>query len=169
VLVDGGVAAEPPPNIDLDAILAAVIGPAIERLSMQFATIDEYHDFWRAHPALNADWSDAVRATIDYDADGTPPAVHSRVSLDAVRRDAADTLTADTRLAIEHTHCPIDLLLAERGMLDQDLPVFIDALVDPVVERIGSRCAVRRVTGVNHYTVLLSERGAKEVATAVRG
>jgi pimeloyl-ACP methyl ester carboxylesterase len=169
VLVDGGIAAETPPGLDIDVVLSAVIGPAIERLSMEFASVDEYHAFWRAHPAFASDWTDPVKASIDYDIAGSAPHLRSCVSLDAVRLDAADTLRPDTRLAIERTACPIELLVAERGMLDQETPVFADELIDPVAERLGSRMRVRRISGVNHYTIGLSERGAKEIAAAVRG
>jgi pimeloyl-ACP methyl ester carboxylesterase len=169
VLVDGGIGTAPPPDFDIDAILQAVIGPAIERLSMTFPSVDEYRANWREHPALSADWTDVVQAAIDYEIAGEPPVLHSSVSREAVRLDAIDTLHPDTLLAIERTTCAIDLLVAERGMLDQETPVFVDAVVDNFRERLGSRMQVRRVTGVNHYTIALSERGAKEIATAVRG
>ena len=52
VLVDGGLAFPAPPGLDIDAALQAVIGPAMERLSLRFADLDAYVDFWAKHPAL---------------------------------------------------------------------------------------------------------------------
>ena len=51
-LVDGGVGFPAPDGTDIDAALQAVIGPAMQRLSMRFASSGAYLDFWRAHPAL---------------------------------------------------------------------------------------------------------------------
>ena len=52
VLVDGGVGFPAPAGTDIDAALQAVIGPAMQRLSMTFGSEQEYLDFWAAHPAL---------------------------------------------------------------------------------------------------------------------
>ena len=57
VLVDGGFAFPPPAEFDIDAALTAVIGPAMTRLSMRFASPEAYLDFWRVHPALGPELS----------------------------------------------------------------------------------------------------------------
>lgn len=67
VLVDGGA---PLPGGDVD--IEARLGPAIHRLSMRFASVEEYRDFWRGHPAFT-EWSPAIESYVDYDLTGTPP------------------------------------------------------------------------------------------------
>jgi len=52
VLVDGGLAFPVDPALDVDAALQSVIGPAMDRLTMRFASPESYLDFWSAHPAL---------------------------------------------------------------------------------------------------------------------
>jgi pimeloyl-ACP methyl ester carboxylesterase len=170
VLVDGGLALDTPPATDVDAVLQAVIGPAMERLGMTFASVEAYRAFWKAHPAFTVDWSEGVEAAVDYDLVARPPELRSGVSLDAVRADATDTLADErARVAIEHVACPIELLWAERGMLDQVPGLYTDETVAPHRARLAARFTDRRVDGVNHYTIALSERGAKEIAAAARG
>jgi lipase len=169
VLVDGGLALDAPEG-DVDEILDVLIGPAVQRLSMTFPSVQAYRDFWKAHPAFAADWSDVMEAAVDYDLVGFPPELRSGVSIDAVRRDSIDNLDAErVRRVAEESRCPIELLWAERGMLDQVPGLYTEELVAPFRGWLGERFRDRRVGGVNHYTIGLSERGAKEIATAARG
>ena len=39
-----------PADLDIDAALTAVIGPAMDRLAMRFASVEDYLGFWDAHP-----------------------------------------------------------------------------------------------------------------------
>ena len=169
VLADGGLALNAIKG-DVDEVMQAVIGPAVQRLSMTFPSAQAYRDFWRAHPALAADWSDVVEAAVDYDLVGTPPELRSSVSIDAVRRDSIDNLDDErVRRVAEESRCPIELLWAERGMFDQVPGLYTEETVAPFRTWLGDRFGDRRVDGVNHYTLVLSERGAKEIATAARG
>ncbi|MEV4481720.1 alpha/beta fold hydrolase [Micromonospora coxensis] len=77
LLVDGGVTLQVPEGADVDAILEAVIGPAMRRLQMTFDSEEAYLDFWRGHPALSAAWSLAVRDYALRDLAGQPPELHS--------------------------------------------------------------------------------------------
>ncbi len=51
VLIDGGLPMPYPPDLDVDAVLQAILGPAIQRLHRTFASVEEYVAFWRAQPA----------------------------------------------------------------------------------------------------------------------
>src|SRR5690242_15741795 len=50
VLVDGGLGFPVPQGVDIDAVLHAVIGPAMRKLEMTFADRADYHAFWARHP-----------------------------------------------------------------------------------------------------------------------
>jgi pimeloyl-ACP methyl ester carboxylesterase len=169
VLVDGGIAVEPPPDVDVDAVMAAVLGPAVARLEMTFATREAYHAFWREHPALGPCWSPAVEAYLDYDLEGTEPELRSRVSIDAVRADSADTLLVeDARVGISKISCPAVLLRAERGMVNQVPPLITDELLAVVQPSAPNLVAVRVVPDTNHYSIALAPHGAAAVADAIR-
>lgn len=167
VLVDGGLPLPAPPGVDGDALLAAIIGPAQQRLSMTFGSVEAYRDFWRAHPAFAADWSGAVEAYVDYDLTGSPPELHTRCSIDAVRADFADLVHertyADALAGLRHDAC---FLRAERGMLDEPVGLFPAAYAQALAESLPT-LREQEVTGVNHYTILLGAAGVRAVAAAV--
>ena len=167
LLVDGGVTLQVPDGADIDAILQAVIGPAMRRLQMTFDSEQAYLDFWREHPALSADWSPAIEAYALRDLTGHEPRLRSSCSLDAVRADATDTLLdAQTTTAIHRVGCPTTLLWCERGILDEPQGLYDDArLTAAGIDR--GRITVERVGDVNHYTVLLAAKGASVVAEAI--
>jgi pimeloyl-ACP methyl ester carboxylesterase len=166
VLVDGGVALEVPAIDDVDQLLDAVIGPAMQRLSMTFPSREGYRSFWQQHPAFASDWSPAVEAYVDYDLTGTEPELRSKVSADAVRADATDTLIDDvSRKAALSVQCPVHLLWAPRGLLDQSPGLYSDEQLADVRGRDG--WSDEMVPDVNHYTIGLSERGAAAIAGAI--
>lgn len=165
VLVDGGLPLPLPEGIAVDDALDLVIGPAMARLSMTFASIEAYHEFWMAHPAIGPYWSDVVEAYVDYDLSGVAPELRSKVSADAVRGDTEDSLMGTTIPdALAEATRPLSLLRAERGMFDQVPPLFPDELAAawPGVRDLGV------VPDVNHYTILLAKQGAAAVSDAIR-
>ncbi len=170
VLVDGGLPITPqapdPALVDIDQILTAVIGPAIARLSMTFESREAYRDFWKAHPSFAGDqWNDYVEEYVDYDLVGAEPELRSRVSADAVKGDATDLFATSTLFdAIAALAKPAVLLRAERGMMNDPTPLVGDALVQqyPQVKDLGF------VADTNHYTIALSDHGARAIADAIR-
>jgi len=164
LLVDGGVALRVPPGLDVDAILQAVIGPAMQRLSMTFPDAAAYLDFFRAHPALGPDWGPAVEAYVLRDLTGEPPELRSSCALAAIRGDAADFLTtAETIRAVHRLTCPARLIWAARGMMNEDQGLYDESRLSTLDPRI----AVEKVDDVNHYTILLADVGAKRVADRI--
>ncbi len=168
VLVDGGLPIPTPPGVPDDKLLEAVLGPAAQRLSMTFASREDYRDFWRRHPALGPAWSDAVQDYVDYDLVGEPPRLRSRTSYDAVAADSTELHGgSDLPAALAGLRHPTTFLRAERGLLD-DAPLYPPDVVTEWTERLPA-LAARTVPGTNHYTITLGEPGASEVAAAVEG
>jgi pimeloyl-ACP methyl ester carboxylesterase len=167
LLVDGGVGLRVPAGADVDAILHAVIGPAMRRLSMTFPSPEAYLDFFRAHPAFAAAWGPDPAAYALRDLVGEQPSLRSSCSLDAIRADATDTLTQEASVAAVHRlTMPARLLWARRGLLDEDQGLYDeDRLTAAGLDR--ERVPATLVPDVNHYTVLLSRHGAETVADAV--
>ncbi|MBW3602676.1 MAG: alpha/beta hydrolase [Actinobacteria bacterium] len=170
VLVDGGLPLPRPPEDQVDATLEAVLGPALERLSRTFSSVEEYLDYWRAHPAFARPgvWNRHVEACMRYDLEGSAPSLRPRVSEETVRADGADTLTSpELDSALRDLACPVTLLRAPRGMLDQPEPLLSDEAVARARAAVGVfDDAV--VEGTNHYTILLGDQGATAVADRVR-
>jgi pimeloyl-ACP methyl ester carboxylesterase len=172
VLVDGGLAFPAPPGLDIDAALQAVIGPAMERLSLRFADLDAYVDFWAKHPALgpllDGPAGGAVRRYLAHDLVRSDSEWVSSCRLDVVRADGADVLVdAASHAAVGRAvraGVPMELLWSARGLLDEPQGLYDE----------GRLAALEvpddvRVTGVdaNHYSVVLAEPGLSAVADAV--
>lgn len=167
VLVDGGVALQVPEGTDIDAVLQAVIGPAMQRLSMTFESREAYRQFWQEHPALAGSWNEVADAYTQRDLVGREPELHSSCSLEAVRADATDTLLNETaKNAVHVVDCPAVLVWAERGLLDEPQGLYDeDRIASTGLDR--DRVPTERVDDVNHYTILLTDRGAEAIARHV--
>lgn len=164
VLVDGGIPLALPEGLSREEILAAVLGPALARLSMTFESREKYHEFWRNHPAIGPYWNEYVERYIDYDLTGAPPAMRSKVSGDAVRGASEDTFDPTVlEESLASLSVPAVLLRAERGLFDETPPLYTDEMVAkyPQVKDLG-------VVPENHYTILLGETGARTVAETIR-
>ncbi|GAA4597898.1 hypothetical protein GCM10023107_42790 [Actinoplanes octamycinicus] len=147
LMVDGGISLGVPAGIDVDVALEAVIGPAMRRLSMTFASAGEYLDYFRQNPALGRYWGPDLEAYILRDFTGSGSSCH----LEAIRGDAADMLR-------NPPPAPFPLLWAPRGLMDEDTGLYrADQLTGVDAELVPD---------VNHYTILLGP-GAEHVAARI--
>lgn len=172
VLVDGGPPLGAPlaEGVDIDAVLAAVVGPAVARLDLRFASLEDYRRFWLEHPALHDSDVEPARiaAYADHDLHGSDGDLRSKVSAAAVRADARDTLVNDAvHTALADVTEPAVLLLAERGMRNDPTPLYPDEAVGTLATAAGP-LEVIRVAGTNHYTICMGRAGAQAIAHQVR-
>ncbi len=169
-LVDGGLALSVPPDIDSDQVLEMVLGPALARLRMTFENPEAYRDFWRAHPAFAGPgrWNADIEDYVDYDLAGAPGQLRSRVSEAAVQADGADLLDVDAvRRAFTALACPVALVRAPRGLLDDSNPLLPEGAVAEARAALPHMVDVE-VPDTNHYLLLLGDREAKTVADQIR-
>jgi lipase len=191
VLVDGGLPIPLPPGVPEDVppeeVVQILLGPALERLTQTFPSVEAYREFWRSHPAFS-EWTPVVQQYVDYDLAelgpgggsgdglgeqaGTSPDLRPATSPDAVAQDSADTSTGQAlprALAwAEKTGLPIVFLRAPRGLLDQPGGMYPPETVAEWEARLP-RLAASEVAGVNHYTIIMAEPGISAVAAAVAG
>ena len=163
VLVDGGLTLPVPDGVDPQAVAAAVLGPALARLRLTFASPEAYHDWWRAHPAFSrGDVSDAdLVAYADHDLVGE----RSSVSEEVVRADAGELL--EIGKPAHRLEVTAVLLCAERGMVDDPNPIQPPALAQAWADEAPATRSTERVPGVNHYTIVMGGAGAGVVAQAI--
>jgi lipase len=165
-LVDGGIPLElgPIAGLPTDQLLAALIGPALDRLHRTFESVTAYLDCWRRHPALVDTWNPHIEAAIVYDLGGEPPTLRSTVREDAVLADAESELDPDgSGRALAQLTIPAVLFRAERGILNQTPPLYPVNAVAAWLDAVPTLTSVP-IPAVNHYTILLTERGAKAVS-----
>jgi len=168
VLADGGIPVPVPPGIDADALLSAVLGPAVARLDQVFANVEDYFDFWRAHPAVGEEWSSEVEAYLVYDLEPVPGGLRSRARAEAVRADGAQHVLEPTLIedALRSVACPITLLRAPRNLLNEPTPMLPESAVAPWRQLLDD-FADEVVDDTNHYTLMLGDRGARRIAQVV--
>jgi lipase len=160
VLVDGGL---PFPPGDTAARLAG-LAPIKQRLQASY-TREEYRDWFRNHPAFARDWTPEAEEYADYDLPDDP----GRPSADpeAVEADQLDMVEGTTFAdAVDQQTRPRVFLHAARGFADDPPGLYPQATVDAHAARWPD-LDVRLVEDVNHYTIVLSRRGAAATAAAV--
>ncbi len=168
VLVDGGVTLAVPAADDIDTILEAVIGPAMKRLRMTFASPGAYLDFWRAHPALAGWWSPVLEQYLLRDLVGEEPELRSSCVLEAIRADGSDTLVdPQVTTAARRIGCPATLLWAARGLLDETPGLYTTERLAAAGVLDGA-IDVAPAVDANHYSILMGAEPARMVVDAIR-
>lgn len=169
ILIDGGIGLPIPEGLEIDQVLHAVIGPAMERLEMSFGSRQEYRDYWRAHPAFRDAWSELVQRYVDYDIEQIDGgAWASKVRIDAIREDGRGSLVDESLLtALERCPMPVRFVRAQRGLMNGD-PLYPQELVETRIATKDDSTLRDASEHINHYTLLLSEDGAAVVAAEIR-
>ncbi len=169
VLVDGGLPLDVPPGLDAQELATLILGPTAARLSMRFPTVAAYLDFWRSHPAFLDAWSAELEEYLAYDLvdDGEGqlrPATNPVAMLD----DTLDMNTGPTLPdALAHLRHPTTLITVPRGLRDEEPGLYAPDHLHAMLERYpGIRH--ERMPSLNHYTIVMSPRGADIVAQATR-
>ncbi|WP_101644489.1 alpha/beta fold hydrolase [Brevibacterium antiquum] len=190
VLIDGGLPLPVPPaggdeateapddlndhDLETDDLIAAVLGPAAERLSMSFASVEEYLAFFAAHPAF-VDGLDTV-ATESFVYDLAAKDDHSfqpSTSIEAMQADAADMYSGgayqnalDQIMSSQRRQSEVTFLFAERDLVASEPGLYPPELVASYRQRWEDLTIVE-VPGTNHYDILLTETGIDACAEAV--
>lgn len=147
VLVDGGLPLAPVEDP------AALLGPAVERLSMTFDSRDAYRAFWQGHPAF-AEWTPLAEEYVDHDLAEIDGALRPSARPDAVREAMLELADADAALAaLDAVAAPIRLLTGPLGLLAEP-PGLYGGRMERLLARLPAVRA-REVAGTNHYTILL--------------
>jgi pimeloyl-ACP methyl ester carboxylesterase len=164
VLLDAGLPIPPPDDPDA---LDAAVGNAVMRLAITFATVDQYVQGWRAHPAFAHAWDQDIEAYARYDMVEDDGVVRCAAAAAAVRTDTREmVLDEATRTALDRAHTSAQLLRAEHGLFDGDPLIPADALHAFAASHPSVR--VEEVPGVNHYTLVMgSSPGPRRVAAAI--
>jgi lipase len=166
-LVDGGVPLPLPPDVPIEQLMKSTLGPALARLEMAYPTRDAYREFWREHPAFVGQWNGDVEAYVDYDLVGSGSDLRSSASGVAALADSVEQgvgTVADEPWSV--VTAPITLLRAPRGLLNGAALYDAGYLAD--FARRHPNVTVVEVPDVNHYTILLNQRGADAVADAIQ-
>lgn len=157
VMVDGGTHVA---ELTEEAAMAAhafLVGPALVRRAMPFASVDAYLTFWRQHPAFAQAWNDDVEAYVLHDLSRGPAPFRYLISVEAIQTDSDDMLSDRTnRDAVADVRVPLHLLRAPHGVLGDGNPLIQRRELEDFIARHPT-AYVEEVPGVNHYTLLLGD------------
>jgi len=168
VLVDGGLPLQVPAGLSDQEIIAAILGPAAERLNATFPSREVYRSFWRQHPAFSADWSAFVEEYVDYDLTGDEPELRPATRYQAMADDTAELHRGASLLkALDELAMATEVLRAPRGLLNEPAGLYAPGYLDAWADKLPA-LTVREVPDVNHYTIVMGEAGAAAVAQSVR-
>jgi pimeloyl-ACP methyl ester carboxylesterase len=166
VMIDGGLAVPSAFEEDADELVEAMLDTALEYARTTYASAGAYVDSWREHPAFVGEWNGDADAYVRYEVSGPPGELQRALSVPAVRADLDDLVRDEVaRAAVDRVRVPISLLTAPRG-LRNDYALLPTMLVRTFAAT-HPRAHVEQVPDVNHYTVLLGERGSARVAAAI--
>lgn len=168
VLVDGGLPLDVPAGLDVDAMVAGILGPTAARLSMRFASVDAYLDFWRGHPAFHDDWSPELERYLAYDlvADGDGgfrPATSYATTVEDNVDMVSGTALRDALAGLRH---PVRMITVPRGLQNEPPGLYAPEYLARILPGYPS-VRHERVDGFNHYTIVLSEAGGDVVTRLV--
>ena len=176
VLVDGGLPLDLPAGLDVETAMHAVLGPAVQRLSMTFPDLAAYRDFWKQHPAFTADWSSSIEAYFDNDVEPVPAdgateggAVRAAARIEALTEDQKELFSGASILAgldaLTALDVPTLFLRAEAGIMAGP-PLYAPEHLAQWAARLPTMRTVE-ITDVNHYTIVMTRHGARAVAAHV--
>lgn len=169
VIVDGGARYALAPDMDPDELLELTVGPAVQKLKMTFADGEAYLDFHRVHPSFVGNWSPQLTAYLARDTLWLPGGGVVSSCIEAAIRADGRQLIVDASLSdsINEATCPITLIYAERGLLNQPQGFYNDEVLDEIGRIDRSRVTARLVPDTNHYTIVGPGVGADSVAEAI--
>jgi len=149
VLVDGG--------IDVRAEIIDSLGPAINRLGVEFPSLDAFLGIIRALPMFTGRWNDYLERYFRYDVETLPSgAVRSKVSKGAIAEELANLQRERLWVYHHQVKCPTLIFRAPDGLLTAtDCLMTQDEAV--AMSRAIPKSKLVVVPKRNHYTVLLGK------------
>jgi pimeloyl-ACP methyl ester carboxylesterase len=158
VLVDGG--------LDVRAEVLDSLRPAINRLGVEFPSMDMFMGFVRALPMFEGRWNDYLERYFRYDVEELPAGtVRARASRLAIEEEIANL--ERERLWVYHHQikAPTLIFRAPDGLLTPTDCLMTQEEADAMAHAIP-RSKLVVVPGTNHYTVLLGQH--PKVKTVLR-
>lgn len=168
VLIDGGLPLDVPAGLSAEELVQHILGPTAARLDMRFASVDDYLALWRAHPAFANAWTPTLEQYLAYDLvpDGSGalrPATSYAVTVD----DTVDLNTGPLpRDAVAGISVPTVFVWVPRGLQNETPGLYSPEQVARLEEALPS-VRFRFVEDLNHYTIVMSDRGASAVAPII--
>jgi pimeloyl-ACP methyl ester carboxylesterase len=149
VLFDGG--------LDVRAEVFDSLAPALNRLGVEFPSLEGFLAVLRGLPMFDGRWSEHLTRYFTYDVEPGPNGgVRSKVPRHAIQEELANLHR--TRLWVWHhrLRMPVLLLRAPEGLLGADDCLMTQEEAEAMAHAMAD-CRLVVVPGTNHYTILLGD------------
>jgi pimeloyl-ACP methyl ester carboxylesterase len=149
ILIDGG--------LDVRAEVFDSIAPAVNRLGVEFPSMEMFLQVLRGLPMFQGRWNDYLEHYFRYDVEALPwGAVRSKVAKHAIEEEVANLVRERLWVLHHQVKCPTLILRAPDGLLTATDCLMTQEEAEAMAEAIPkSRLVV--VPKTNHYTVLLGK------------
>lgn len=169
VLIDGGLRLALPPGFTVELVLPVVLGPALARLNMEFASKEDYRNYWKPQAAFIKGWSTAHDEYSDYDLVGEAPKFKPATNPLAVEQDSRDLFDQELiDKTLQNLGDEILMLRAERGLQNEEVPLYPQTVLEALLPKYP-KVRVVTVADTNHYDILLDQNGADKCAELAFG
>lgn len=168
LLIDGGLPLDVPAGVAPEQLVSVILGPTADRLSKRWKDAGEYTAvFWREHPAFAGDWSADLERYIAYDlvpdGDRFRPATSYQTTVE-------DTIDLNLGSALPNALAALShqtlFVTVPRGLQNEEPGLYPPAHRERLLAQYPM-ITHRHVGGLNHYTIVMSPRGARELAPLV--
>lgn len=173
-LVDGGLPIEVPPGFSPEQLVAAILGPTAERLSLRFDRVRDYLDFWRGHPAFADAWGPEVEDCFASDLVPEGSRLRPATTLEVTTADTSDLHDTGAGSAIREAlealataTIPARFISVPRGLRDEAPGLYATEHLARLLPGFPALSHVR-LAGLNHYTLVMSERGGAALGALLR-
>ena len=158
VLVDGG--------IDVRPEILDSLAPAINRLGVEFASMEAFLQVVRGLPMLAGRWNEYLERYFRYDVEALPGgAVRSKVAKHAIEEELASLRRERLWVYHHQVKCPTLILRAPEGLLTATDCLMTAEEAQAMAHAIPKSTLVT-VPRTNHYTVVMGHN--PKVKTALR-
>lgn len=165
VFADGGIPLPLPAGMTVEQVMPFILGPALERLSMTFESKESYRDYWKEHPALKRGWGAVMEEYVDYDLRNGKPSTNPK----AVDEDSRDLFGDDLVATSLRNLKEVTLLIrAPRGLQNEDGGLYPPASLEMIAKEFPM-IKIVSLEDVNHYEMVLTEDGSKQLAEIIYG
>jgi lipase len=169
LLIDGGYLPainQGAPQQGLDPYLAE----RVLQLQQTYPSREFYRDFWRKKPHFPPqDWNPWVEAFLDYEIGGEAPNLRPKASQVAVLADLAEGFHREQIVErLGSLRVPTVMLRAEFGFVPSAPPLFPDSVMEQLRSHVA-HLEDHKVEGTTHYTIVMADPGAGQIASLLLG
>jgi pimeloyl-ACP methyl ester carboxylesterase len=169
VFLDGGLPLPLPAGVSLEQAMPFIMEYVSKRLLTEYATKEDYREFWKSHPACVKGWELVLNEYADYDLRGIAPHMRPASNLQAVEADIREEYGDELNVrALKGLTKQSLLIKTERGLFNEEHGVYPMTWLDQILPEYPM-IKLEFLADCNHYEIMLEQSGAEKTAQIIYG